>query len=34
MTVEMLNLLGCSKDNFVKLLRKMNYSVFNKEEET
>ena len=34
MTAEMLNLLGCSKDNFIKLLKKMNYSVFNKEEET
>jgi ATP-dependent RNA helicase SUPV3L1/SUV3 len=34
MTVEMLNLLGCSKDNFIKLLKKMNYSVFNKEDET
>ena len=34
MTVEMLNLLGCSKDNFIKLLKKMNYRVFSKEEET
>ncbi len=25
---EMLNLLGCSKDNFLKLIKKMNYKVF------
>ncbi len=31
---EMLNLLGCSKDNFKKLLQNMDYKVFNKEEET
>ena len=31
---EMLNLLGCSKDNFKKLLQKMNYKVFEKENET
>ena len=31
---EMLNLLGCSKDNFKKLLRKMNYKIFEKENET
>ncbi|MDA9596219.1 helicase-related protein [Candidatus Pelagibacter sp.] len=30
---EMLNLLGCSKDNFKKLLQKMGYKVFNKESE-
>ena len=30
----MLNLLGCSKENFKKLLRKMNYKVFEKEKET
>ena len=30
----MLNLLGCSKDNFKKLLLKMDYKVFNKEKET
>ena len=30
----MLNLLGCSKDNFKKLLQKMDYKVFDKEEET
>ena len=31
---EMLNLLGCSKDNFKKLLHKMEYKVFDKEQET
>ena len=31
---EMLNLLGCSKDNFKKLLKKMNYKIFEKENET
>jgi ATP-dependent RNA helicase SUPV3L1/SUV3 len=31
---EMLNLLGCSKDNFKKLLQKMSYKVFDKEEFT
>ena len=31
---EMLNLLGCSKDNFKKLLLKMNYKIFEKENET
>ena len=30
---EMLNLLGCSKDNFKKLLKKMNYKIYEKEEE-
>ena len=30
---EMLNLLGCSKENFKKLLMKMNYKVFEKEKE-
>ena len=30
----MLNLLGCSKDNFKKLLQKMNYKIFDKDEET
>ena len=25
LTPEMLNLLGCSKDNFLKLIKKMNY---------
>ena len=28
---EMLNLLGCSKDNFKKLIQKMNYTVTEKE---
>ena len=31
---EMLNLLGCSKDNFIKLIQKMNYKTFNKNNET
>ncbi len=26
----MLNLLGCSKENFLKLIRKMNYKTFEK----
>ncbi|MDC2999756.1 helicase-related protein [Candidatus Pelagibacter sp.] len=30
---EMLNLLGCSKENFKKLLIKMNYKVYEKEKE-
>ena len=34
MIPEMLNLLGCSKDNFKKLLQKMGYKVFDKEQET
>ncbi len=34
MVPEMLNLLGCSKDNFKKLLQKMNYKVFEKDTET
>ena len=29
----MLNLLGCSKDNFVNLLKKMNYSINEKDNE-
>ena len=29
----MLNLLGCSKDNFKKLIQKMNYKVIEKNEE-
>ena len=33
MIPEMLNLLGCSKDNFKKLLQKMGYKIFNKEDE-
>ncbi len=31
---EMLNLLGCNKDNFKKLLQKMNYKIFEKDGET
>ena len=30
---EMLNLLGCNKDNFKKLIKKMNYKVFEKNED-
>ncbi len=30
---EMLNLLGCGKDNFVKLLKYMNYKTFEKDKE-
>ena len=33
-TPEMLNLLGCSKENFKKLLQKMNYKIFEKNNET
>ena len=33
-TPEMLNLLGCSKENFKKLLEKMGYKVFDNNEET
>ena len=33
MTPEMLNLLGCTKDNFKKLLRKMDYKITEKETE-
>ena len=31
---EMLNLLGCSKDNFLKLIKKMNYRSFEKDKST
>ena len=31
---EMLNLLGCSKDNFKKLLKSMNYKIIEKDNET
>ena len=31
---EMLNLLGCSKENFLKLIKKMSYSSYAKNEET
>ena len=30
---EMLNLLGCSKENFIRLLKKMDYKVYEKENE-
>ena len=30
MTPEMLNLLGCSKDNFKKLIKSMNYKIVEK----
>ncbi len=33
MTPEMLNLLGCSKENFKRLIQKMNYKVSEKNEE-
>ncbi len=32
MTPEMLNLLGCNKENFKKLLKNMNYKIIEKEE--
>ncbi len=31
---EMLNLLGCSKENFIKLIKSMNYKLFEKNKET
>ena len=31
LTPEMLNLLGCSKENFKKLIEKMNYKTFDRE---
>ncbi len=30
---EMLNLLGCNKDNFIKLLKQMNYKTYEKDKE-
>jgi ATP-dependent RNA helicase SUPV3L1/SUV3 len=33
LTPEMLNLLGCSKDNFLKLIKKMNYKTYKKDDE-
>ena len=33
LTPEMLNLLGCTKENFKKLIQKMNYKTFEKNEE-
>ncbi len=34
MVPEMLNLLGCSKDNFKRLLKSMGYKVYEKENDT
>ena len=34
MTPEMLNLLGCNKENFKKLLKKMGYKIKDIENET
>ena len=34
MIPEMLKFLGCSKDNFKKLLQKMDYKIIEKENET
>ncbi len=31
---EMLNLLGCSKDNFIKLIKKMDYKITEKNDDT
>ena len=31
---EMLNLLGCNKENFIKLIQKMNYRTYEKNKET
>ena len=31
---EMLNLLGCNKEDFMKLIKKMNYSSFEKNNDT
>ena len=30
---EMLNLLGCNKNNFIKLIQKMNYKAYEKNDE-
>ena len=30
---EMLNLLGCSKENFIRLLKKMDYKIYEKDKE-
>ena len=30
---EMLNLLGCSKENFIKLIENMDYKTYNKNDE-
>ena len=34
LTPEMLNLLGCTKDNFIKLIQKMNYKTYEKDKST
>ena len=34
LTPEMLNLLGCNKENFKKLIQKMDYKVYEKNDET
>ena len=34
MIPEMINLLGCSKDNFKKLLKGMNYKIYEENNET
>ena len=31
---EMLNLLGCTKENFLKLIKKMDYSFYQKNDDT
>ena len=31
---EMLNLLGCNKENFKKLIQNMNYKIYEKDKET
>ena len=33
LTPEMLNLLGCSKENFLKLIKKMSYYSYEKKQE-
>ncbi len=33
LTPEMLNLLGCNKDNFLKLLQSMGYNTFKKDKD-
>jgi ATP-dependent RNA helicase SUPV3L1/SUV3 len=32
LTPEMLNLLGCSKENFLKLIKEMNYKTYKKDD--
>ena len=33
LTAEMLNLLGCSKENFIKLIKRMNYKIYKKNDD-